>query len=363
MITYREYFYIGNEKLLEKTWGKLYCNQKYSFFLSWCWIGTWLSSLPNNINMSFIVGYRDDLAVIVFLRGTTSKTIFCFPFIKYMSINTSGQSCFDNVMLEYNTSLSADNDDFSICELIDSDVFNAADIISLPGFIDSPKNLSLLNEDEYFIEEQRHSSFYVDLDRVNENEKSYFGLLSSGRRRQLKKSLQLIGMYGDIGIQKAQNLSESELMYEKMLDMHRLSWRKRGKKGAFESRFSEDFHLKLLSKQSNQNICIFQISAGDIDVGYIYGFMSQGRFLYYQSGFRIFSDNKIKSGMSCHALLINHLSSIGVKRYDFLSGGGRYKESLSTGKEYLCWVRIYRRKWSTDFLLHSRKVRRLKVKF
>lgn len=170
-------------------------------------------------------------------------------------------------------------------------------------------------------------------------------------------------MYGDIGIQKAQNLSESELMYEKMLDMHRLSWRKRGKKGAFESRFSEDFHRKLLSKQSNQNICIFQISAGDIDVGYIYGFMSQGRFLYYQSGFRIFSDNKIKSGMSCHALLINHLSSIGVKRYDFLSGGGRYKESLSTGKEYLCWVRIYRRKWSTDFLLHSRKVRRLKVKF
>jgi len=89
--------------------------------------------------------------------------------------------------------------------------------------------------------------------------------------------------------------------------------------------------------------------------------MSQGRFLYYQSGFRVFSDNKIKSGMSCHALLINHLSSIGLKRYDFLSGGGRYKESLSTGKEYLSWVRIYRRKWSTAILLHSRKVRRLKV--
>jgi len=363
MITYREYSYIGEEALLESIWNSLYCDKRNSFFLSWCWIGTWLTTLPKAIKMKFIVGYRDDLAVIVFLKGETNKKIFYFPFIKYMSINTSGDFRFDNVMLEYNAFLSLENESVTIPELINANVFENADIVSLPGFVEPPKSLSLLKADDFFIEKQRHPSFYVDLDRVNKSDQGYLGLLSSDRRRQLKRSIKLIGMQGDIEIQRAVGLSVVLDMYGKMLKLHKLSWNVRGKSGAFENPFSEKFHRKLLSKTANKDVCIYQISAGNIDIGYIYGFMSQGRFLYYQSGFKVFSDNKIKSGMSCHALLIDYMSTIGVTRYDFLSGGGQYKKSLSTGKEYLSWVRIYRKKWSTAILLHSRKMRRLRDRF
>lgn len=341
---------------------------------------TWLSALPDKDLMSFVIGYRfedaeqsksevwpDDLkehkAVVVFLKGFKKQRLFCFPSIKYFSINTSGDFRFDNVMLEYNGFLVADQDSVSLPQLIETDIFKAADIVSLPAFVQLPKSVSQLSQDSFIVEEYRHPSYYVDLDDVRNNELAYLGLLKSNeRRRQLKRSLQLLAVQGDLRIKKADSIQAGLEMYDDMLRLHQISWNKRGQSGAFANDFIKNFHRHLLSQGVYSDVCIFQITAGDIVIGYIYGFISQGRFLYYQSGFSSFVDNKIKAGMSCHALLIDYFSAAGLKRYDFLAGDHGYKESLPTGKENLSWLRVYRKKWTTSLLLNSRKLRSIAFK-
>lgn len=363
MIKYSEYDCSDEYELLCSIWNKLYCKEKHSFFLSWSWIGTWINTLPKNLKMNFVVGYDKSEAVVVFLKGIKKKKFCCIPLIRYMSVNTSGDYRFDNVMLEYNAFLTADQDLVSLQQLMNSDFSLQADVVSFPAFIRLPKSIDFLDSENMIIEELLHPSYFVDLSDVKESESGYLGLLNAGRRRQLKRSLQLLGMHGDVSIAKAKKKTLAISMFDEMLELHRISWSRRGETGVFENSFTGRFHRNLLSQDENGEVCIFKISAGDIVIGYIYGFVSQNRFIYYQSGFKVFTDNKIKAGLCCHALLINYLSRTQLDRYDFLSGGQRYKESLSTGKEYLSWLRVYRKKWMTSFLLNTRKIRRLRIEF
>ncbi|OYW87025.1 MAG: CelD-like protein, partial [Sphingobium sp. 32-64-5] len=81
--------------------------------------------------------------------------------------------------------------------------------------------------------------------------------------------------------------------------------------------------------------------AGDV-LGYLLNFQWAGRVMNYQSAFAPPRTAKSKPGLMCHAAAIGRAATQGQALYSFLAGKDRYKQSLATGSEQLCWLVLER---------------------
>ena len=76
--------------------------------------------------------------------------------------------------------------------------------------------------------------------------------------------------------------------------------------------------------------------------GCVYAFADAGTVLFYQGGFAVLDDNKLRPGLVTHARCLQVCSDRGWDRYDFLAGDARYKRELSTGERDLVWATVDR---------------------
>ena len=72
--------------------------------------------------------------------------------------------------------------------------------------------------------------------------------------------------------------------------------------------------------QARRRVDLLRVRAGDTTVGCLYNFVSRGDVSFYQSGLAYETDGKLKPGLVCHALAIDHAARAGHRWYDFLAG-------------------------------------------
>ena len=129
-------------------------------------------------------------------------------------------------------------------------------------------------------------------------------------------------------------------MFDELVALHRQAWRDRGEAGAFLP-FVHDFHRRLIERRfAAGEIQLLRVRAGDTTVGCLYNFVSRGDVSFYQSGLAYETDGKLKPGLVCHALAIDHAARAGHRWYEFLAGQSRYKQSLAPDARALVWARI-----------------------
>ena len=351
---------------IQEIWAQLYCEKQHSFFVSWGWFDVWLAQLDEHANVSLVVGFENNQPQLAFFLGEIQKRFLGLPIMKQFFINSTGVALLDDLMIEYNAipslqrdSLLGDNylHSYSVLELLDSNIMSPASSITFPGFSSLPNDLKDLQANGYYFENRAADSRYVDLSQVRANENTYLGLISRNKRSQINRSNRLLQSFGELRIHKAATVAESLEMYRMMISLHQKSWQLRGQSGAFSNRFLTGFHEGLI-KSNNRQVEIYSISAGEHVIGYIYGFISQDGFLYYQSGFDDFDDNKIKPGLSSHALLIDYMAQRNLNCYDFLVGDEDYKRSLATDSNRLNWFTLYRQDKPTRMMMQLRKIKR-----
>ncbi|HEY6178199.1 MAG TPA: GNAT family N-acetyltransferase, partial [Kofleriaceae bacterium] len=118
------------------------------------------------------------------------------------------------------------------------------------------------------------------------------------------------------------------------------AWAERGQAGAFLP-FVHRFHQRLIEQRfASGEIQLVRIRAGDATIGCLYNFVWLGEVAFYQSGLAYETDSKLKPGLVCHALAIDHAARAGHRCYDFLGGDSRYKQSLATDARELVWLRL-----------------------
>jgi CelD/BcsL family acetyltransferase involved in cellulose biosynthesis len=83
---------------------------------------------------------------------------------------------------------------------------------------------------------------------------------------------------------------------------------------------------------------LFRVTSDLGTVGCLYGFIENGRVLFYQSGFGQFADAKLSPGLVAHALCMQACLDRGLTEYDFLMGDMRYKRELSNTERELVWA-------------------------
>jgi len=311
-------------------WLKLSEQCQPSFFNSWGWVSIWLTCLPKSTNLEFVVHFHDENPICCYFLGV-KRTIENKIFLKKRAyLNCTGFEEFDNLTIEYNAPLIANNEN-----LDEINLFSALkDIEEFHLPVSTLEYKSVNNKLLSRIESL--PSYWIDLNKIRDKDNDYISLISKNKRNQIKRSIKEYQQDGEIKIVAAVNTSEALNMLDNLAELHQKEWIQRGKPGAFANHFFCEFHRKLIQDRFELGeIQLLRIFNKEAVIGYLYNFIHNGEVLFYQCGFNYKEGNNYRPGIVSHYYSILLNCKLNHKKYNFLVGKSQYKKSLSTDFDVL----------------------------
>ncbi|MCW8193294.1 GNAT family N-acetyltransferase [Proteobacteria bacterium 005FR1] len=335
----------GNLERVETTWKYLQSKYPHSFFTSWGWMETWLQSHAPQADIRCVIGYRNTEPRFIFFVGLHSYRKSGILPTRSAHLNATGIPALDGITIEYNSVLG----DFQFSDFIEMFTqlkpLEKYEEFEFPGASDDFVQLVRRQSEPFFYTSNEQPSYYVDLSMVRDEEGDFLKLLSSNKRQQIRRTLREYEREGPVRHTWATTVDEALDMFDEMGTLHTAAWQQRGKQGSFANPDWVRFHKQLIrSRFGEGEIHISKVSNEAEVIGYLYGFIYEGSFLFCQCGLNYQSSNKKRPGLLSHYLLIKHFAEEGLRYYDFLAGEGDYKQSLSTHKTRVSWVSLQRRK-------------------
>ncbi|MDB5394173.1 MAG: family N-acetyltransferase [Rhodospirillales bacterium] len=330
---------VKNFAALASIWLDLERRAAGSFFQSWAWTGCmaearfadpWLLTAWRN---GEIVG------LALFNRGPRERLGLSRPLL----LGESGKPGLDEVFIEHNGLLldrsagdelarscwaalgSRGEGGFRSTKWILSGVAQAA-LAALPG-------------DRRMRVAARRPAPYLDL-AVLAADVPAIDQLSANTRQQIRRSLRAWEEIGPLRLEIAATHGAADAFLDALKDLHQRYWVSRGKPGAFAEPFFGHFHHGLIRRPSDaQSVDLIRVSAGEQTVGYLYNLVHDGWVAAYQSGFDFRPNaDRLRPGLVCHLMAIEHYRRAGAHRYDFLGGEARYKRSFANAETELLWL-------------------------
>ena len=183
---------------------------------------------------------------------------------------------------------------------------------------------------------------YVDLRAIACKGGDYLSAISANTRSQIRRSYKL---YGSVRTTVATDLAGALDIFEELIDLHQARWNRRGRRGAFASDHFRRLHRSLIERRFDSGeIQLMRVRNGESTIGCLYNFDYRGVVSFYQSGFRLERDNRLKPGFVCHTEAILHNLARGRDVYDFMASFDEYKLRMSTHRRELIWARIQKPK-------------------
>jgi len=195
------------------------------------------------------------------------------------------------------------------------------------------------------LQQIKHTAYLADISKGFEE---YLKLLPSNARQHFKKLLKQANLNG-FEFTLAASPHEASNYFDDLIKLHQNRWNKAGMPGAFSSQRIVRFHqalIKLLSEK--HEVLLSKLSFEGVTIGVLYGFITKGKFDFYQSGIDIEQVHVKSPGILAHLLTIQHLSDRRipsgetVHTYDFLTGETAYKERFATSKRELSEINFFR---------------------
>jgi CelD/BcsL family acetyltransferase involved in cellulose biosynthesis len=188
---------------------------------------------------------------------------------------------------------------------------------------------------------------WLDLTVLDDGPDGFLASLSANARQQLRRSNRRYAAIGPVTVRRAATLAEAQGFLAALAELHQATWTARGRPGAFANAAFRRFHAALLARAVPRGeVDLLRVTAGTAVVGYLYNFRHRGRVLAYQSGFEYRgAPDHAKPGLTCHHAAIELARREGMRAYDFLAGGDRYKTSLANASATLHWLEVAPR-WS-----------------
>jgi hypothetical protein len=314
---------------VQEIWCALEAKLDVSFFNSWGWVSTWLTCLPNNLNVELIVNIEDNEPTCCFFMGITNEKLNKFK-KKRAFLNATGFEKYDDLVIEYNAVLCEKNDTnrhlmFAFKALNDIEEFRFSHSVNIHIDSSAPFIQRITNT----------PSYWVNLKEID-REKGYLSYLSKNKRNQIKRSLKEYKALGDVQVEFACDVSQAKQYFSALESLHQAEWIKRGKPGAFAEPFFKEFHNLLIDTRFELGeIQLVRIFTEEEDIGYLYNFIFNNEVLFYQCGFNYKESNKFRPGIVSHHLTIEACIKQNYSKYNFLAGTTQYKQSLSTHSDTL----------------------------
>jgi CelD/BcsL family acetyltransferase involved in cellulose biosynthesis len=307
-------------------WRALEATGDPSFFLSWHWIGTWLTAIKGMpLLLSGTAGGR--IVLLALLTPLRRHDLGVLP-IRAARLHETGDSATDVITIEYNGFLVARDwhplASSAAIQFLFKSGFDELQMRGVPADYDT-----VFRREAIVSVVDRKPSWRVDLDAVRGSGEPYLSHISANTRQQVRRSMRLYQARGELCLTRARNVDEALEHLAGLRCLHQHYWESRGQPGAFSYPFFEEFHRRLISDGIRGNFVeLIKVACGKDAVGYLYNFLYRGKVLSYQSGFSYEVDSKIKPGLVSHCLCIDSHIALGASVYDFMAGESRYKASL-----------------------------------
>lgn len=334
---------------IRDVWCELERASPPSYFLSWGWVETWLDALPASTGITLYVARRAGAPIAAFFLGARTQWRHRVLPSRTLYLNQTGHSAYDEICIEYNGLV---HDGVPPVTEILAQLPGGWDELYMPALDAEGALASRLTAGDALATgrladqarlrvrvDRRVLSPMVDLDKVRTSG-DYLKLLGSNTRSQIRRTRKLYGARGALVAEVASSPAQALAFFDELVALHRRTWEQRGEAGAFLP-FVLAFHQRLIERRfATGEIQMIRVRAGDTTVGCLYNMIWQGSVLFYQSGLVYETDSKLKPGLVCHALAVDHDARAGHRYYDFLGGESRYKQSLATDVRSLVWIRI-----------------------
>jgi CelD/BcsL family acetyltransferase involved in cellulose biosynthesis len=316
-----------------------------SYFLSWGWVETWLEALPPSTAIKLYVARRAGAPVAAFFLG--ARTLWRHGLLpsRTLHLNQTGRDEFDEICIEYNGMVH--DGPPPVAEIL-ARLPGGWDELYFPALDEAGPVAAALSADgaaatrgrgPHLRVDRRIPSPLVDLAKVRAAG-DYLKLLGSSTRSQIRRTQKLYGARGAVVLEVASSAGQARAYFDELVALHRRAWAARGQAGAFLP-FVLAFHHRLIARRFDTGeIQLMRVRAGDATIGCLYNLVWRGAVLFYQSGLAYETDSKLKPGLLCHALAIEHDARAGHRCYDFLCGDSRYKQSLATDAGAQVWMRL-----------------------
>jgi CelD/BcsL family acetyltransferase involved in cellulose biosynthesis len=332
---------------LQALWRDLQERADASMFISWTWIGSWLASLPADIDVQAVRAERDGLVVGLVLLVVEHRRHYRVPFGKMAHIHATGLGEFDGVTIEHNGMLlDRRHADAARTALLNFLCDERRDwrSVHLPGLNHGQAIQPAALPPSVTMEVIERPCAMVPLQPVRDRGGDYLGLLSAGRRAHIRRSMRACAEWGPLTLTQADDADSAALYFERLLHLHRARRASLNSRSAFDTPFAQAFHRRLIEAGLPRGeVQLLRLRAGEHEVGYLYNFVHRGEVSFYQSGFdysRV--DHRFSPGVVTVAMAIEHNARLGHRCFDFLAGDAQYKKTLATHSEPMYWVCLHR---------------------
>ena len=335
---------------IEPLWIELEAGSDSSIFQSWLWIRSWISALPDSVNLYLLqIRHQDELIGLGVFGKTLSVRHGVIP-SRMLCLSETGLPEFDGLTVEHNNML--------LRRGWETQAWKAA-LVSLAAWdkswdelrVSGMSSLTTLNAIQSLAQshnllaqaELNKPFFWVDLDALRNDQQAYLNALSSNTRQQVRKSLRLYGESGELELSVAQSSEQGLIYFDELRELHQRYWVAKGQPGAFASAFANHFHRTLISIGiPSGQVQLIKITVGGQTIGILYNLVQANKVCNYQAGL-VYGDNpKLKPGLVCHTMAVEMNLAQGAISYDFLMGDSQYKRSLATREEKMHWLVINR---------------------
>ncbi len=336
---------------LGQEWIDLERRAAASFFTSWCWIGSWLKTLPAAVQPTLMrVEHEGRIVGLGLLGKARIRRARVIP-SKRLTLNATGDSSLDDITIEYNGLLCERGTEASALRccvdmLLGRDDW---DEFALPGLAqrECVELERAVRAPARVVVEARNVCRYVDIEALRSSGTDYVRSLGKNARQHLRRSRKEFEKLGPLAIDAATSLQEAQVYLAELRRFHQAYWISRGHPGAFANEYFCKFHDVLLACGFPSGaVQLLRARAGDRVLGYLYNFVYDARVQNYQSGFdySLVTNQHHRPGLVTHALAIEYNQSVENRIYDFLAGETQYKKDLGTHSLEICWAIVRRRR-------------------
>lgn len=301
-----------------------------SYFLSWHWIGCWLTTYQPN---AIVIEARDS-GVVCGLGVVVLHHERRHGFVKsaVLRLHQTGVVEQDQIWIEYNGWLTRRDDAERISQQMTTYLCNQYagwDEIILGAIC--PERAEAIARAGYlhWVERWAAPCFGIDLKALREREPDYLQSISHNTRYQIRRSMRFYQQLGTVQVQRPATMEQALAWFDRIGPLHIRRWGSGKGQSGFANPAFVDFHRRLIQQGWEQGtVDIIALVAGEQHIATFYNLIYRNRVYFYLSGIEPVLDNKQKPGLLGHSLCIQHYLNQGLDFYDFMGGNERYKLQL-----------------------------------
>jgi CelD/BcsL family acetyltransferase involved in cellulose biosynthesis len=332
----------------EPEWIELTKQSPYcSLFVTADWIGTWIKNYQDRLQIEILRFYHDSKLIGACLLTWRFKWKGPIPF-REVYLNAAGEDECEEVVTEFNHFLCLKGWETHAAAALRRHIEGRGwDEFILAGCCQT-EALEALKKTfpEHLVSTKPARSYYVDLSAVRASGRPFEMTLSQNTRYNIRKSIKLYQESGPIEITRAGTLQEACEALAELTALHTASWVARGQAGAFSSPHFLQFHKDILERCFHQGqIDLVRVSQGERTIGVLYNFVADGKAYFYQSGFQLTENKKLRPGLVTFQFALQLYTESQLAEFDFMAGDFQYKRSLSDQFRELEWCAIRRHGW------------------